>query len=489
MTINDLKGKYTVVGVHPSAPTPPPAPSGDFLSKAANVATSIFPGTGAIGEGLGTAIANIGRVAQGKNPNIPVNVPKMAGGILEAGSLPVSIGAAAPASLVGAAAQYGGLGATSAAGASLEQGNSLPQVGTDALKGGAASAATGAVFNLLGKGISYATKKLAPSVASVTSGVPKAAIEQAAANPVAAKEGLGMSVAQIRAKADASLQSLYNDLNAEHSAASSALSSTAAQDTSSIAQQLLQKAKDVTTQFKVPTAASSDGIVADFSKSAIVNSSEQSAVQKALDTVSTWDDFSPKGLQALNQRVNALKNFDSSGVSKSSAIIGKIHNAIGDVIKETAPELSTINENYSKNRAVLDEIGNVLGSSAQTPTQIQSSVTRLDNIFKENKDEYVNIIRELGKRSGVDYLSLLAGGEFQRFLPGYIRSAVAVGSVGGVGAVASNPMSLLLLPLFSPRVVGAVARNAKNVANISSQLVRAGATQAIRQTVPAKASQ
>lgn len=483
MTINDLKGNYNVVGVHPTAPTPPPTSSGgDLLSKAAGVATSIFPGTGAIGEGLGTALANIGQVARGKSPNIPVNVPKMAGGILQAGALPVSLGAAAPASVLGAAAQYGGLGAISSAGASLEHGNSASQVATDAAKGGAIGGATGGIFNLLGKGISAIANKTAPSALSFTSGVPKAAIEQAAANPATAKEGLGLTVNEVRNKALGSLDSLHTDLGTEFQTGLKQLGATQA-DTTGLAPKLFTDARNIAEKYKV----SLEGAAPAFQKSAIVSPGEQKAVTEAFNTLKTWDDFSAHGMQDLSARIGALKNWDEAGTTRSSAIIGKIYTSIGDAIKTHYPDLSTLRTNYATNRDVLNQIGNVLSAGKDQPTQIQAAVSRLDNIFKENRDEYVNVIRHLGQRSGVDYLSMLAGGEFQKVLPGIVRGLGGGGALS-VGASVLNPYLLLLTPLFSPRAVGAIVRNAPAAAKATSQLTRAATTQAIRQTAQPAAS-
>lgn len=474
--------------------TAPPTDNRDWLQKASDFVTgNNLPGA-QLGQAVGTSlqgisatVSNLGKgdlagaakTASKGAQEVNTQFGRSAGDVVRSAVLPASLAVGAPASVGGAAAQYAGFGAAQAAGDAAAGGAGLGDTFKEGLKGGAIGGVTGGVFNLLGKVASYGAKKVGPTAASVTSGVPKAAIEQASVNPQAVKEGIKMNVQEVRSKATASLQTLFNELNTEHKVASEALSDIASPKANAVAFSLINKVQDITKQFKVGITPTAKGMAGEFSKSSIIKGGEETAVNKALQTISTWDDFSPKGLQALNQRVNALKDFNESGVTQSSAIVGKLHDAIGEVIEKHSPELAQINANYSTNRKVLDEIGNVIGSDARDPTEIQSAVSRLDGIFKENREEYVNIIRELGKRSGVDYLSLLAGGEFQKLLPGYIRSAVAVGSVGGVGAVATNPMSLLLLPLFSPRAVGFAARNAPAAAKSTSQLSRAAATQAI----------
>lgn len=490
MTINDLKGKYSVVSPSGGSPSPSVAtqpittsPGPDLLQRSSDIATSIFPGTKAIGEGLGTAFANIGRLAKGQSPNIPVNVPKMAGGILQAGALPVSLGAAAPASIGRAALQYGALGAVSAGGASLENGNNALQVGKDSVTGGAINAVAGGAFNLLGKGISAVASKAGPSALSFTSGVPKNAIDQAIKNPTVAKEGVSASVNDVRSKAVSSLQSLHSDLAGEFKAGLSKVNP-APVDGASLGSQLFQNAKAISQEYKVGL----QGATPSFQKSAIVSAGEQRNVKEAFNTIKTWSDFSPQGMQGLSARIGALKKWDEAGTPRASAIVGRIYSNVNDAIKTNYPDLASLRTNYAKNRKVLDEIGNVLSAGKDKPTQIQASVSRLDNLFSQNKDEYLNAIKQLSDRSGVDYLSLLAGGEFQKVLPDFIRGLGGGGAVG-VGASLLNPYLLLLAPLFSPRAVGGIVNNAPKAANATSKLTRAITTQAIRAAVPTTGSQ
>lgn len=496
------------------ASTAPQAPDNrDFLQKASDfVKASPLGFTAPLGEAIGNTLYGAGEAIKQRSlePLLQAgdqntqNYGKVVGSAAASAALPASFAAGAPAALLegtgapaalasaarafpvsAGALQYAGLGGIQSGAEALARGDSAGTAGTQAAIGAGIGGAVGGVFGLLGK----VASKTAPSIASVTSGVPKTAIEQAGVNPTATKEGVGLSVPQVRERAVSSLQTLYNDLNREHNSVTSTLSDVAPAHADQISNSLIQQAQSIAKQFKVNTAIGAQGLVADFSKSAIVKGGEEKAVNKALSTISTWDDFSPQGLQTLNQRINGLKDYTEGAITKSSAIIGKIHGAISDLIQKESPELAQVNKNYATNRKVLDEISNVVGADAQTPTEVQGAVTRLDSLFKENRDQYINIIRELGKRSGVDYLSLLAGGEFQKLLPGYIRSAVAVGSVGGASAVATNPLSLLLLPLFSPRAVGVAARNAPKAAAATSKLARGAASQAIPQIASGLAPQ
>jgi hypothetical protein len=254
---------------------------------------------------------------------------------------------------------------------------------------------------------------------------------------------------------------------------------------------LTEYSRDFAREFRLGTSASPDGIVINFDKSPITKPGEQRAVQEAFKSISTWSDFSAKGMQDLAERIGSLRNFESGAKTESSAIVSKIYNKVTGaggqkdhgLISTYYPDLFKIRSNFGTNKKVLDEIGSVLSFDNKDPKAIQGAVSRLDTIFKENRDTYLNVVKQLGDRSGVDYLALLAGGEFQKVLPGFVRG------IGGGGTLAAsayflNPYMLLLSPLFSPRAVGAITRNAPAVAEGTSKAVRALTTQAVAKTVP-----
>ncbi len=505
MTINDLKS-YKVIGVHPSAPIPPTDNQG-LLQKAGNVVGAVFPGK-AIGEAVGTAAFNVGQMVQGKdpfanptriagvqqpgvNPASQANVGAEVGDILKGGATVAGLKAPLPSSsLPGvagiasrtaqAAGTFGAIGAVQGFGENIGQGKSTGEIAGNTAKSAAYSAVAGGAFNLLGEGIAAAAKKFGPSALEFTSGVPKKAIEQAAANPETAKAGLKMPVSEVRAQAETSLNSLQSDLNNEFAAGVKHVTetSTVPESAAMIPQTVLGKVSEYTSKQGLNLIKAEGGLAADFSKSAIVNPGEQNAVKGALDTVNGWTDFTPEGLLKLSQRVGAYKDFDSGGVTRSSAIVGKIYGAVNDSIKEAYPQLSTLRTNYSKNKEVLDTISDVLNATKDKVGSQQAAVTRLDNIFKENRDLYLNAIRHLSERSGTDILSLLAGGEFQKLLPGYIRGAGGAGAVG-LGATFISPWAILLAPLFSPRGAGVIARNADAIGKTTSALVRTATTKTV----------
>lgn len=470
----------------------------DFLTTASDIVGKIFPGkqTGeAIGTLGGLAYTKAKDVLQGtdvaQNYDVSAPLPLQVGGdVLKGAATIAGLKAPLPSSALKGAAgiasrtaqsagMFGAIGGAQALGQSLTEQQGAKDTISNVGKAAGTSAVLGTVFNLLGEGISAAAKKVGPSALEFTSGVPKSAIQQAAENPNVAKQGLKMNVNEVRTQAESALNSLQSDLNNELNNGLTVVSQTAQipPNVHQIPNKILENVQGFTDKLGIGLKKSAKGVSTDFAKSAIVQPGEQKAVQTALDTVNSWTDFSPDGMVKLSQRIGALKDFDSSGITRSSAIVGKIYGAVNKEIANTYPEVSKLRTNYANNQEVLDTISQVLNASKDKIGSQQAAVTKLDNIFKENRDLYINAIKELSQRSGTDILSLLAGGEFQKLLPGYVRGIGGAATVG----VASyfNPWAILLAPLFSPRGAGVIARNANAIGKTTSTLVRAATTKAV----------
>lgn len=142
-------------------------PKRDFLDKVSGALGAISPGTKAIGESIGTAAVNVGRLFQGRRDLEKVNVPRTIGGYLQAGA--TAIGAAAPVpkgagALVRAgksAAQYGSLAATEGFGRGLAQGENVTTSARRGAVQGVVGAALGGGLSLAGSALSRNTKTFA----------------------------------------------------------------------------------------------------------------------------------------------------------------------------------------------------------------------------------------------------------------------------------------------------------------------------------------
>lgn len=440
-----------------------------------------------IGKSLVQAGTNIKNLAtggrtkfeQGLNEGNRVNVPALIGDYTKAATAVGGVAAPLAGSIPKAAAQFAGLSGAGALGQSMVQGDSVGKTVKNVATGAALGGAVGGGFGLLTK----AAAKAGPATLAFTSGVPKAAIEAGAANPTVSKQGGKIGIEGIRAMANETHQKLSQNLGTEFEEGLVKLT----QDTQgkvpanyeSIKPVLNEYAKQIAEKFKVGVKDTDAGRVLDFSKSAIVKGGEQGNIKRAIETLSNWDDFSTQGVQDLAARIGALRNFESGAQTRSSAVLGKVYDKIAGqggqgIIPKFYPELHGLRQEFSTHKKVLDEIGNVLAAGKDKPTQIQGSISRLSSLFKEDRQTYIDVLKKLGEESGTDFLSLLSGTEFQRVLPDFIRGLGGGGAVG-VGASVLNPYLLLLAPLFSPKAVGAVTRNASGVKRGVGGALKAGA--------------
>lgn len=520
-TPQDIEEVATRLGISKQPPATPQT-FGQKIGGAVDSASQFLVKNNVVGNQIGQAVGNnlfgANRLLHGDIKGFDeaadsvgkIGPKRLFGDATKAVVTPVSLALSPTKTVLGSAAQFGALGSASSAGESLSQGDSFTQAGVNAIKGGGINALTGGVFNLLGKGGSKLAKSAGPSLFEFTTGVPKKATSQAAMNPEIAKAGLNLPVSEILQRAEKAHQSLKNDLGNEFATGLEAITKNSGQTkkgvvfnkqgfqqgSKEIQRLLVNYGRDFAREFRIGSRMTPAGAVLDFSKSPVVSPGEMRNVQETFNTISSWSDFSARGMQDLAERVGALRKFESGAHSESSAIISKVYNRItgsgsygqNALIPKYVPELAKLRTNFAKNKETLDTIGAVLNSSKIGPTSQQSAVSRLDNLFKENRDVYLNAVEELGKRSGIDVVSLLAGAEHQKILPDYIRGIGGAATVGaGTGLV--SPWAILLSPLFSPRFAGLVSRNASKIGRATSQVARFGATQATRGTTPKQASQ
>lgn len=505
--ILQYRASKSAVGVNAT----PSGSGGDLLAKAANVVTNIFPGK-QVGEAIGTlggygltaVKEKLGFAPKGSTAAYDLSaptVPQILGDVGRGAAMVGGLKASVPTSFLGNVGQYAGLSAAEQAGRNLSEQKTSRQDQENIVKSAVVGGITGGVFNLLGRATSYLAKKVGAPVLSFTSGVPKKAIEETAKNPEIAKQGLGMSVNEIRQGGVQSLRSLQNDLGNEFASGLDEVVKQSGQtkggvvynqtgflkSAPKIQKNLTEYARNFAREFRLSTAQSPEGVMIGFDKSPIVKAGERANVQEAFRTISNWGDFSAKGMQDLAERMGALRNFESGAKTESSVILSKIYNKIAGtgntkgLIPEFYPQLAKLRTNFAQNKKVLDEISNVFGAEATKPTQVQAAVSRLDNLFRENRDVYMNAIEQLSQRSGVNYKALLAGGEFQKILPNYVRG-IGGGAAVGAGVNFISPWAVVLAPLFSPRFAGLVTRNAPRVGKTAAPIFRSAATQTIPQS-------
>lgn len=209
---------------------------------------------------------------------------------------------------------------------------------------------------------------------------------------------------------------------------------------------------------KFGVAVEQKGTKLNFDKlnSAIVASAERKQLQMVFNTIRQQTDFSVKGVERVAERINALAKFEKAGQTRTSALVGEMHNLYSKAIEKVYPALANLRKTYSIEKEIIAGIDDILKSSKNeiaNPTAVTSVAKKLSNVFKEDQEAFIKALTVLERKTGINLLKQLAASEFTKNIPATFGSRMAETGFLLGGAI-FNPWLIAILPLFSPKVVG-----------------------------------
>jgi hypothetical protein len=228
---------------------------------------------------------------------------------------------------------------------------------------------------------------------------------------------------------------------------------------------------------KFRVAVTDNGKALNFDKlnSAIVKGGEQKNLEKVYDTIINQKDFSVQGVQDVAARINALSKFEEGAKTQTSAVISGIHDSYSKAIDSVYPELGKLRSQYKADSNVYQGIESVVKSvknEISDPTAVTGAIKKLSNLFKEDNEAYLRAVQRLEQVSGVDLINGLVASEFRQLAPASFGSRMAQAGLLSGAAITSNPMLLLVLPLFSPRVEGKIVTGAGKLIPKASNVLK-----------------
>lgn len=237
-------------------------------------------------------------------------------------------------------------------------------------------------------------------------------------------------------------------------------------------QQLRQQYKEVTVGFReiaeeFGVKFSSKGTITQFPTR--IESGARGKIKQSYNVIKNHRDFSPKGMQNLAKDLQSLSKFEKGVPVAGQKISGRtpvVDVTIGRTagfIRDTYPELGALRTGFSRRTRLIKEIGDVVKISKEGPAAKKAGVSKLTNIFKEDNDAYLETLIKFEEATGINILGRLAGTEFQKITPGIVRAGLAVGASIGAGIFSAPPLALLVLPIFSPRIVGETLTRASQI--------------------------
>lgn len=208
-----------------------------------------------------------------------------------------------------------------------------------------------------------------------------------------------------------------------------------------------------------------------------IESAARKNVKEAYNLIQKQKDFSPKGLQGLVEDLQSLQKYGMKvpiggmAVTGNTPVVAATNSKVVNLIKRNYPELGNLRTEFAKKAKIMKGVDMVFKVAKEGPTATKSGVAKLTNIFRTDQDIYLETLIQLEKLSGIPFLGRLAGTEFERIMPGLLRSSLAVGGLAA-GSWVTSPLLLLSLPLFSPRAIGGMVTRGAQTMGVGKEVGR-----------------
>lgn len=195
-------------------------------------------------------------------------------------------------------------------------------------------------------------------------------------------------------------------------------------------------------------------------KGVTVNRSAAETNDKISSIVNEWkaldptEYHTPEGLDALKRTVGDLRDATEQG-TPSRVAADRVYNAIKAQIEAQAPAYASVMEGYAKASEGLKEATRTfsLGERATGDTAARKLTSSLRNNVQTNFGERERLLNVLAEKDPT-LPAAIAGQSMNALAP---RGLIGRGGLAAAaGTAIANPLHLLALPGFSPRIVGEV---------------------------------
>ena len=197
-------------------------------------------------------------------------------------------------------------------------------------------------------------------------------------------------------------------------------------------------------------------------KGVVKNESAAGALGKVAEEIKAWkaldpaEYHTPVGLDALKQKIGAIRESIPFEDKTSRMVVGDVYNAVKNEIKTQAPTYAKTMRDYETAQGTIDELSRALslGDKASIDTSLRKLQSVMRNNANTNYGNRVSMVENLGASGGTDLMPALAGQALTSWAPRGLGKLQA----GGTALLGvSNPALLGLLPFQSPRLMGEAA--------------------------------
>jgi len=218
-----------------------------------------------------------------------------------------------------------------------------------------------------------------------------------------------------------------------------------------------------------------------------VGAESQKKLQEIADVVNEWwgdtQMHTAGGLDALKRRIDDMMP-NKLDAGQSGRLVTEMRNAVKDIIVEQVPEYANVMKEYETAIRLEDEIkkGLSLGKQASVDTAMRKLLSLTRDDVTTNFGNRVNLAKALEDQGGADIMTRAAGQQMQTIAPRGLQRLT--GSANLYGAYSGNPLSMVTLPMQSPRLVGEVAHAAGRTHGMGDRLARLLAEKANMTALP-----
>jgi hypothetical protein len=190
------------------------------------------------------------------------------------------------------------------------------------------------------------------------------------------------------------------------------------------------------------------------------------------DEVSKWKSLdpaefhTPEGLDALKQRIGGIIESIPFEDKTARMAASNVYNSIKDEISKQAPTYSKTMKNYSDSLEQIKEIERTL--SLNPKASVDTSLRKLQSLGRNNVNtnygNRLDLAKSLEQAGGNEFLPAIAGQSMNSWAS---RGLVGQGgNLATIGSAFTNPAMLGLLPLQSPKAVGAMSYGVGKLASL-----------------------
>lgn len=197
------------------------------------------------------------------------------------------------------------------------------------------------------------------------------------------------------------------------------------------------------------------------------NPQASAAVQNISDAVDKWKSLdpaefhTPEGLDALKQQIGSIVENIPFEQKSARLAASNIYNSVKNEISAQAPSYANTMKDYSNASDTIQDIERSLslGNKASTDTAMRKLQSLSRNNVNTNYGNRLDMAKTLEQQGGNEILPAIAGQAMNTWMPrGLAGQAEGIATLGA--AAMHNPAALGLLPLQSPKAVGATAYGA-----------------------------